>query len=84
MQLTEQINIRIERELKKDVEDIFNNLGIRTTEAIRMFLQQVRITKSIPFELKLYNQKTIDAINEIENGGGIKVTNAEFDKMLGL
>ncbi len=34
---------------KKIAEDVFRNLGLSTSAAIKLFLNQVAITKSIPF-----------------------------------
>lgn len=62
------INIRIDEELKKEAESIFNELGLNSTTAITLFYKQVVRTRSIPFELKLDtpNEETIKAIEEID------------------
>ena len=57
-------------------------LGIKTGDAIRMFLKQVCLTQSFPLELKVPNQKTIAAMKELENGGGTTMTLDEFNKMI--
>ena len=84
MNLTEQINVRIDKNLKKDAENILNKLGIKTTDAIRMFLKQITLTHSLPIELKLPNKTTIKAIEDGEKGNVTQITSSEFDKMLGL
>lgn len=58
------INARVKPELKGDVEQIFAQLGISTTQAITMFFEQVRMTKGIPFDLKIPNDETIQAMKE--------------------
>jgi len=58
------INARVKPELKTDVEAILSQLGITTTQAITMFFEQVRINKGIPFDLKLPNTETIQAMKE--------------------
>lgn len=50
---TTQINVRIDNQLKNDVELIFDKLGINTADAIRMFLKKVKLENGIPFSLKL-------------------------------
>lgn len=82
MNLTEQLNIRVEHNLKREAEDILGKLGIKTSDAIRMFLKQVCLTNSFPLELKIPNKKTIAAIKELENGGGAKVSLNEFNDMM--
>jgi len=44
--------VRINPKIKEEVTPILSDLGISLSEAINMFLHQVRITNSIPFELK--------------------------------
>ena len=45
--------VRINEKIKKEVTPILSDLGISLSEAINMFLHQVKINKGIPFELKL-------------------------------
>ncbi len=66
--LTDQLNIRIDHQLKIEAEHVLHKLGIKTADAIRMFLTQVSLTKSFPIELKLPNKTTISAINAGEKG----------------
>jgi len=84
MQLTDQINIRVEHDLKINSELILNQMGIKTADAIRMFLTQVCLTKSLPLDIKLPNKTTTNAIKAGELGKVTKVTSKEFDEMLGL
>jgi DNA-damage-inducible protein J len=43
------VRARVESRLKREAEAVFAQLGINTTEAIRMFLSQVRLRKGLPF-----------------------------------
>lgn len=47
------INMRVDASLKTDVERILHALGISTTEAINMFLNRVRLSKGIPFPVRM-------------------------------
>jgi addiction module RelB/DinJ family antitoxin len=47
------INARVRPELKEDVESIFTQLGMTTTQAITFFFEQVRMNGGMPFELKV-------------------------------
>ena len=58
------INARIKPELKADVEAILSQLGITTTQAITMFFEQVKMNKGIPFELKIPNAETLEAMED--------------------
>ena len=47
------LNIRTDKEIKNQAEEIFNELGLNMTTAINMFLRTVVREYGIPFELKL-------------------------------
>jgi len=48
-----QIAVRVDDELKKEATLIFNELGLDMTTAVKLFLKQSVLTRSIPFEVKL-------------------------------
>ena len=66
MAKTENLNIRIEPEIKKEAEITLEYLGLTMAEAVKLFLKQVIMTDSIPFEIKVprYNKETLEAIEE--------------------
>jgi len=47
------VRARVDERLKRDSEHILNELGLSTTEAIRIFLHQVRIHRGLPFDLRI-------------------------------
>ena len=77
------VKARIGPSLKRETEVILDGLGISTTEAIRMFLTQVRLHKGIPFEVRIPNAATKAAINELESGKGKRFSSVEalFDDL---
>ncbi len=58
------INARVKPDLKSDVEQILSHLGITTTQAITMYFEQIKMTKGIPFQLKIPNDETIQAMED--------------------
>jgi len=46
------IQARIDEKLKKRVEKIFENLGLDTATAIRVFFKKVDLTGGIPFDIR--------------------------------
>ena len=58
------INARIKPELKGEVEQILEQLGITTTQAITMFFEQIKMNRGIPFPLKIPNDETVQAMLE--------------------
>jgi len=49
------VRARVDPGLKDETDQIFSELGISTTDAIRMFLSQVRIHRGLPFNVALPN-----------------------------
>lgn len=47
------VRARVRPDLKADAEKVFEALGINTTEAIRMFLSQVRLRRGLPFSVEV-------------------------------
>lgn len=69
---------RIDPELKKDVDDILNQLHVSPSALIQMLYGQIKLTKCIPFEIKLPSSKpvfvdelTLDEL-DLELAKGIK------------
>lgn len=50
--MTKAIQIRVDQKLKEAADLIFEDMGLDTPSAIRLFLKKVVVSKSIPFELK--------------------------------
>lgn len=53
------VRARVEPRLKEDAEIVFETLGISTTEAIRMFLTQVRMRRGLPFAVEIPSDSDI-------------------------
>ena len=47
------VRARVDPGLKDETDKIFSELGISTTEAIRMFLAQVKLRRGLPFSVGL-------------------------------
>ena len=66
------INARIQPELKKAVESIFERLGLNTTQAVTLFFMHVKNYQGLPFEVRLPNETTRNAIANARKGRGLK------------
>ena len=60
------ITTRVDPDLKADAEKVLNTLGISTTEAINLFLSQVRLRRGLPFDVKIPNKTTRKAMKDAE------------------
>ena len=68
MAKTSSMNIRIEPNLKKQVEEILEDLGMNISDAVTIYFKQIVLTDSIPLQIKRpkFNKETLEAINEAD------------------
>jgi DNA-damage-inducible protein J len=79
MAKTASMYLRIDPEVKRDVEVIYARYGMSVTDAINVFLYQSRNVQGLPFDLRP-NAETVEAIregNEIIESGSARFENAE-------
>ena len=74
MALDATVRARVDAQLKKDVEKILSEIGLSTSQAITLFMKGIKRERGIPFELKIPNEETLQAMREIENGESETVT----------
>lgn len=58
------VRARIEPALKEEADAILHNLGLSTSDLISMTMHQLVLRKGIPFDVRIPNAETIEAINE--------------------
>lgn len=59
MSKSAMVRARIEPELKKHTEEIFQHLGLSVTQAITLFYKQVEIRKGLPFNVVIPTRETL-------------------------
>ena len=64
MQKTEIVHTRVSPEIKNECEYIFSKLGITTSYAVTLFLNQVALRKGIPFDVVLPEKEDLVAFAE--------------------
>ena len=66
------MNIRIDPDVKKSAEAIFQALGITTSDGINIFLKRVIAEGGIPFDVKVKkpNAETLAAFEEVKRMRG--------------
>lgn len=59
-------NMRINKQKKKDLEYLYNSLGMSLPEAVNIFFEKSLLVGGIPFDVRLprYNRETEDAMQE--------------------
>jgi DNA-damage-inducible protein J len=53
------ISLRIDGQLKTEAEDVLRQLGLSTSEAIKIFLSAVRLKKGLPFPVQLEKEHAL-------------------------
>ena len=70
------ITIRIDKELKKEADNLFHELGMSFTTAVTIFVQQAVCEQRIPFDIRLRQERAVAATSmEVE-----KISNKYFDE----
>ena len=78
------VKARVNSVLKCQVEKILERLGINMSYTINALLSQIKLTKSVPFQLKIPSKKTLEVMRETDAGVGLvecKDINDLFDKL---
>jgi len=65
---TTTMRVRVRPALKEETEEVFQNLGLTTSEAFNLFLEQVRLHGGLPFPLEIPNYRTARAMKDIRAG----------------
>lgn len=64
---TVDVRSRIDPQLKESASDILVQCGLDISTAIRLFLQNVVAYKGIPFDIRVPNAETAEAMREVQN-----------------
>jgi len=77
MSLDSTVRARVDSNLKNEVESIFHELGLTTSQAINLFLKKVKLERGIPFDLKVPNATTLQAMKEVEEDKNLEIISLE-------
>jgi DNA-damage-inducible protein J len=72
-----QTTIRVDEENYIKAKEILSQIGLNYSQAINVFNNMIVINKGLPFELKLPNNDTIQALYELETKNGKTFDNVE-------
>ena len=78
------VRARIEPKLKAEVETLFHQLGLSTTEAINIFYNQVQLRKGLPFNVVMPNKTTKKTFKDTDAGKNLTRSESVddmFDKL---
>ena len=75
---TVNVTLRIDKELKEQAEELFDDIGLSLNAACRMFLKRAVQEQRIPFDVRRVDRKTLRAISDAEEG---KDLSGSFDSV---
>ena len=67
MSKTATISARIDPDVKREAESVFRDLGLSASQAITLFYRQVQLHHGLPFEARVPNEATRDALRQAES-----------------
>ena len=76
---TAAISARIDPELKGSVERILSELGVTSSQAITMFYKQVELHGGLPFDVRIPNEITRQAVAEARERRNLESFNTVDD-----
>ncbi len=71
MNKSAMIRARMDPNLKDEVENVFEQLGLSATQAIILFYQQVKLNRGLPFDVRIPNEITQRTFAETDLGENI-------------
>ena len=74
MLTTEKVrtNVYLNKHIKENAQNILKKYGLNLSEAINLFLSIIVETKTIPFEFRIPNRTTMEAIQDVLNGQNVE------------
>ena len=69
------VRARIDTDTKEKATQALKAMGLSVSDAIRLLMLRVAEEHRLPFEVKVPNASTIDAVAELEAGNGARFAN---------
>ena len=61
-------NIYLDVQLKERAKEIYKQYGLSLSQAVNMFLAQSVFERGLPFDAKIPNDETLEAMRDVETG----------------
>ena len=71
------VRARIDSDIKARATEALHAMGLSVSDAIRLLLVRVAEEQRLPFDVKVPNRETLDAVRELEEGRGKRFDSAE-------
>ena len=71
------VRARIDSDTRARATEALHAMGLSVSDAIRLLLVRVAEEQRLPFDVKVPNRETLDAVRELEEGKGKRFDSAE-------
>ena len=70
MSTSSMVHVRVDNQVKTQAAETLASMGLSVSDAVRMLLVRVANEKALPFDIRVPNTKTLEAMRELEEGRG--------------
>ena len=77
MPSTAMVHVRVDEKIKEEASATLAKMGISISDAVRMMLVRVAVEKALPFEVRLPNATTVNAMKSADKKQGKRFRSAE-------
>ena len=71
------VRARIDHETKEQAMEALQAMGLSMSDAIRLLLVRIATEKQLPFEVRVPNTVTVNAMEELDEGKGVRFDSQE-------
>ncbi len=71
------VRARIDSDTKARATEALHAMGLSVSDAIRLLLVRIAEERRMPFDVKVPNRETLDAVKELEEGRGKRFDSAD-------
>ena len=71
MATTTMVHVRVDQAVKTQAAATLAAMGLSVSDVVRMLLVRVAAEQALPFDVRVPNNETIAAIQELEAGHGV-------------
>ena len=68
MATTTMVHVRVDGRVKARAEKALSAMGLTLSDAVRVLLTRVAAERALPFEVKVPNARTVEAMKEARSG----------------
>ena len=72
-------NVYLDKTMKEQAKDIFKQYGMGLSDAFNIFLSQSVMEKGIPFQIKIPNAQTLQAMEDTK--AGVNIEELSFEQL---